>query len=300
MKIIKDLRRKYNFTQKHLASLLGVSQQAVANWESGRARPSIANLRDLAIIFNTSVDILSNPTVELKDVTERWYHFQVKGPEAEEGYYFWGHIGLGLPRFEYSKWYPITAHTANRVARALRSGSGDLISLETLNNRSLTIHKQNIHHIYLLDENADAITGDWNLGWDSYDGYPTEVYQALVDKFFYGTLKESDYSANLVKLIDDIIAEHDLDDQKVMEYVEYSYIHTLHRDYQHQLSSEALNEAWLCGLLDSNEYVDLGDLDSGYSLFLWLNHLVLLDVPTHQMDELDKMLEEEEGLIEKE
>lgn len=295
MKIIRELREKYKFTQKDLASLLRVSQQAVANWESGRSQPSIANLRDLAVIFDTSVDVLSDPNVQLKDVTRSWYYSEVQESGGEGGQYFWGHIGLGLPRSEFTKWYPITARTANQVARVIKSDFvDDFISIETLNNRSLYINKQNIQHIYLLDDNADALDGDWELGWDSYGGYSPEVYPALVDKVFSGTLNETEYSATFMKMIDEIIDEHNLDDDKVMEYIEYSQIQTVYRDYQHQLSLNSLNEVWMLSFFESSEQIDIGNLDAGYSLFLALKHIVLLDVPTHQMKELERRIEEEE------
>ena len=46
---------------------------------------------------------------------------------------------------------------------------------------------------------------------------------------------------------------------------------------------------------DSGEHLDLGDLDSGYSLFLAVKNIVLLDVPTHQMMGLNMRIEEEEN-----
>lgn len=296
MKIVKELRQEYHFTQKDLASLLRVSQQAVANWESGRSRPSIANLRDLAIIFNTSVDLLSDPNVQLKDVTCHWYSLEGKQSEVVEGgQYFWGHIGLGLPRSDYTKWYPITARTANQVVGTINNSSVDgFISIETLNNRSLYIHKQNIQHIYLLDDNADALDGDWELGWDGYIGYSTEVYLALVEKILEGALDKKGYSTSLLKIIDEIIDEHELDENKVMKFIECSHIHTVHRDYHHQLSFHSLNEVWMLDSYDSSGHLDLGDLDSGYSLYLAINNIVLLDVPTHQLRDLSKQIEEEE------
>lgn len=295
MKIIKELRQEFQFTQKDLASLLQVSQQAVANWESGRARPSIANLRDLAVIFNTSVDVLSDPNVQLKDVAYRWYAFQCQESEVNGGQYFWGHIGLGLPRTEYTKWYPITAHTANRVAESISNTSfDDFINIETLNNRSLYIHKQNIQHIYLLDDNADALKGDWKLGWDSYAGHSPEVYLGLVEKFLEGVLDENEYSDSLQNMINEIIDEHELDEDKVMRLIEYSHIYTVHRDYQHQLSSNSLNEIWMVDFYDDSGHLDLGNLDLGYSLLLPRKSIVLLDVPTHQLREFGKKIEEEE------
>ena len=47
-KIIKDARTKKNMTQLELADKMGVSYQAVSNWERGNTMPDIAKIPDLA------------------------------------------------------------------------------------------------------------------------------------------------------------------------------------------------------------------------------------------------------------
>lgn len=46
-KIIKDARTKKNMTQLELADKMGVSYQAVSNWERGNSMPDIAKIPDL-------------------------------------------------------------------------------------------------------------------------------------------------------------------------------------------------------------------------------------------------------------
>lgn len=60
MSVIKDLRRKKGITQSDLASLCGVHQTAVSQWEKGRTLPDKAALIRLSDIFGVSIDTLMN------------------------------------------------------------------------------------------------------------------------------------------------------------------------------------------------------------------------------------------------
>lgn len=59
-KKITDLRKATNMTQMELADKLGISFQAVSNWERGNTMPDISKLPELAEIFGISVDELLN------------------------------------------------------------------------------------------------------------------------------------------------------------------------------------------------------------------------------------------------
>jgi len=66
-KKITNLRKAHNMTQMELADRLGISFQAVSNWERGSTMPDISKLPELAETFHTSVDELLNgkaPLVE--------------------------------------------------------------------------------------------------------------------------------------------------------------------------------------------------------------------------------------------
>ena len=55
---IKKLRRDRNITQEQLAELLGVSTNAVSQWECDKTAPDISHLPVLANIFEVSADVL--------------------------------------------------------------------------------------------------------------------------------------------------------------------------------------------------------------------------------------------------
>lgn len=53
---IAKLRKSNNMTQTELADKMGVSFQAVSNWERGNSMPDISKLPELAETFNVSID----------------------------------------------------------------------------------------------------------------------------------------------------------------------------------------------------------------------------------------------------
>ena len=64
-KNITNLRKTNNMTQMELADKLGISFQAVSNWERGNTMPDISKLPELAEIFHISVDELLNEKASL-------------------------------------------------------------------------------------------------------------------------------------------------------------------------------------------------------------------------------------------
>ncbi len=55
---IKRLRESHMFTQQQLADALGVARSAIANWESGIAKPRADLLPKLAALFHCTIDEL--------------------------------------------------------------------------------------------------------------------------------------------------------------------------------------------------------------------------------------------------
>lgn len=61
---IQKLRNKNNLTQESLAEKLYVSRTAVSKWESGKGYPNIETLKDIAKLFNITIDeLLSNQEI---------------------------------------------------------------------------------------------------------------------------------------------------------------------------------------------------------------------------------------------
>ena len=55
---LKQLREAAGMTQRALGDRVGVSPQAVAQWEAGVKRPSVANLTKLADVLKTTTDAI--------------------------------------------------------------------------------------------------------------------------------------------------------------------------------------------------------------------------------------------------
>lgn len=213
MEKLKILRKSCNYTQKDLADILGVKSKDISDWESNKSQPELKTLRDLAVIFGTSVlDILCNETVS----TTHWQPWQ-KEKIIDS---FWGHIGILLCNSNNIKWYPITSATAQRIQESLcydEDIHDKLLSVDTLNNHFLIINTKLIKKISLLDDSSDA-PENWEIPWDGYQGLGAEEYYNLIEEYFW----DDEYfyentSENLQLIIKDLIEENNLTEENVKE-----------------------------------------------------------------------------------
>ena len=65
-KKIATLRKEKNMTQMELADEMGVSYQAVSNWERGNSMPDIGKLPQLALVLGCSIDEILGESKETK------------------------------------------------------------------------------------------------------------------------------------------------------------------------------------------------------------------------------------------
>ena len=68
---IKAARTKMNMTQMNLADEMGVSYQAVSNWERGNSMPDISKLPELCNILHISFEELVGEKSEQTDIAEK-------------------------------------------------------------------------------------------------------------------------------------------------------------------------------------------------------------------------------------
>lgn len=59
-KIIKEIRKNNNLTQKELADKLYVTYQAVSKWENNKSIPDISILQNISKMFNIDLNYLTN------------------------------------------------------------------------------------------------------------------------------------------------------------------------------------------------------------------------------------------------
>ena len=67
---IQKLRNQNKWTQEQLAEKLYVSRTAVSKWESGKGYPNIDSLKDIAKLFNKTIDELLSGE-EIIDIAKR-------------------------------------------------------------------------------------------------------------------------------------------------------------------------------------------------------------------------------------
>lgn len=58
MKYFASLRKDKGYTLEDVGKKLGVGKSTISNWEHGRRKPSIENLKKIAKLFETTVDEL--------------------------------------------------------------------------------------------------------------------------------------------------------------------------------------------------------------------------------------------------
>ena len=119
---IKNLRRSRNITQEQLAEMLGVSTNAVSQWECDKTAPDISHLPTLASIFEVSADVLleidiakSKKQAEIKEFTAKYAELHSQGKTEER---------LKLSRAMQKK-YPNDETVRYYLMRALQNGYSD-------------------------------------------------------------------------------------------------------------------------------------------------------------------------------
>lgn len=87
---IKRLRRDKGMTQEQLAELLGLSTNAISQWECDKTAPDISNLPILANIFEVSADVLleidiakSKKQAEIEEFKEKYAKLHSQGKTEE-------------------------------------------------------------------------------------------------------------------------------------------------------------------------------------------------------------------------
>ena len=72
---LKMLRKENDFTQEELAEKLNVSRQAITKWESGDGIPDIENLKQISVLFNTSIDELVKEEKDVNIEASKEYNY---------------------------------------------------------------------------------------------------------------------------------------------------------------------------------------------------------------------------------
>ncbi len=78
---LKELRKEKGVSQAALSGALGLSQQAVGKWETGRCTPDPQTLAELSVYFNVSTDFLLGVDSKQKSESDSYtYHGRQEYP----------------------------------------------------------------------------------------------------------------------------------------------------------------------------------------------------------------------------
>lgn len=293
---IRELRKSHNYTQQQLAEMLKTTQQTIARWESGRAEPNLSALRDLAMIFGTSVDDLLGRNPLSKKITSNSYYVFNPDPHSDG---FWGHVGLLLTGESKTKWFPITLSTAEELGAFLANADpGDWVLISTLKNRMLAVNPSLVRRIWLLDDACDE-PDDWSEeAKEDYDGLPMEFYRGLDAHFSSGEEDlETTASETFRSIISDYVREKELDEESANKLLHYSTIY-LSDGTQATYWAEPKDLYELVFNIDSETVPALIGIDSyggGFESYYPSNKVALVEMPLldlvdyskQEMDELE-------------
>ncbi|VDG72442.1 transcriptional regulator [Clostridium carnis] len=68
---IKKIRVDKGITQQEMANNLGISRQAISNWENDRNLPDIEMIIKIAQVFNLTLDELILGGIDMNNMTEK-------------------------------------------------------------------------------------------------------------------------------------------------------------------------------------------------------------------------------------
>ena len=76
--LLKQCRKKQGVSQAELAAKLGVTQQAVGKWESGKSSPDPSTVARIAELLNTTADYLLGLTASSSIVLDGYMQEEIE------------------------------------------------------------------------------------------------------------------------------------------------------------------------------------------------------------------------------
>lgn len=164
MSKLKELRTRYGFKQKDIADKLGTTQQTIARWETGQTAIPAAQLKDLALLLDCSVDELlgMEPRAEERP--------RAPFATAEHG------VPFGAARFSFGfgeRFYPIDenikAALLKRTIGNAGSNKNSWFVFSALNNKLVLLNPETVRQYVIISDDVDEMP----------IFYHPEVYRAL-------------------------------------------------------------------------------------------------------------------------
>lgn len=205
---LRKARNELRLTQQALAEHIGVSQQTIARWESGKGEVPAKYLKDLAILFGCSVsDLLDKgrKTLRSEDDSElpfgtlhiRFQRLATQPARQQRVDDDEAIVDVSTP----DRYFPITDGERNRLAALLDRGgiSSESIgwfSFVSLDNRCVFVNAREIERVAMVSDDAEAMPS-----YEHLEVYKLAREMALGNELSDEELNDeaSPYSASLVQ-----------------------------------------------------------------------------------------------------
>lgn len=147
--ILKKLRSDSGYTQKQLAERLKTTQQTIARWESGQVAIPTPMLKDIAALFNRSIDELLG--VKLRSSQRRAFKFALAKHDTPAGTL---KVAFGFGERE----YPISESLRDSLKDGLNlEGNEGWIAFSALDNRLVLANPAAIRTISYVCDDGEAV-----------------------------------------------------------------------------------------------------------------------------------------------
>lgn len=276
-----------NTSIESLSKELSITIDEIEEWEEHTEKISKKSLSSLSYFLGCS-------SVDLLNLCRKNFIFKIQTSvynvfaheEYEDGW--WGHLGLCPKGEKYSKWFPITLDTANRVSNLLSTADSKntWIEVETLNNRTLLFNPFTINRVWLLDEGADQPSDDWHIETEDYDPMPSEFYNGL-EKYYWDSIDMSDdesISDYVMKEVELYTEINDLGIEQIRKLIIETQIYTIDGEkFSREVTDCRLSEIlFYTEGLDEKKILNFGGDE--YDLYIPLTQVSVISMPKNLID----------------
>lgn len=166
---IKRARTERNMTQMDLADEMGISYQAVSNWERGNSMPDISKLSDLCKILNISFEELVGERIPETDTVEKL----LQDEHAEVSLKEMAQIGQLVRPEQMENRANEAVEKGEKLSLSDLTGLAPFVEKETLSRLAEEIAEVDLHKLcgiapFLEEETLDAIV-DRTLQQEEWD-----------------------------------------------------------------------------------------------------------------------------------
>lgn len=276
LKRIPEFQQMMRINDEQLAKAAGTTVATLKKWISGKAAPTAAQLRDVAIV-------LSSTKIELLGLDAEYLAVsRFKPPLMDRALFAGGHLGLRLPGEEYSRWYPVSASVACYVRSVLQSNEIEYpwICVPTRSSRLLFINTSECDAITLLDEVALGVDGDWEHTLVQEE--LNSEFAAAIVEYLDGWTEDS--SETLLQHLESITEGSD-------KYLQLGQTHVHYVSGKHKLvstESESLHQNF--GIIYDETGApfnfELSNSFCGYDLYIPAHKVCLVDAPLFMYEKL--------------